>query len=322
MGCPDWPKCYGHFIPPSDISEVVFKPHFKYSKKDFIIHNQKLYYSKSAFLSDMHFNAPDWQVFEEHNYAEFNATHTWIESLNRYLGVFVGFWVIGLVVYAYILFKKHKLLDSEIDYSKVLFYSVLAFVFVVIQGIIGKYLVSSNLKSNLLILHMLFTFTVLYAVIYVLYHTSTKTYTSVNNSKTFNIVKFVIFLTIIQTILGTQVTSNVESLIRLHILRNNFVTHFNFWFYIHRSFSILILLSNIYLCFRINKFENNPFFKTFSFLILCIIAVEIFVGITLNYWGYPRFAQPLHLLLGTILMSVQFYLYIVFQKSVANKHER
>lgn len=315
MGCPDWPTCYGHFIPPSDISEVVFKPNYNYKKKVFIIQDNKLYYSKNTFTSATQFNVTDWQLFEEHDYAEFNATHTWIESLNRYLGVFVGFWVTGLLVYSFLIYKKGKTLSNKINHSKILFYSFLAFLFVVIQGIIGKYLVASNLKSNLLMLHMLFTYTVLYAVIYVLYHTSDKNYVSVNNLKTFTILKIVILLSIIQTILGTQVTSCVEYLIKLDVSRSDLISNMNIWFYIHRSFSIIVLIANVYLFYLINIHETDTLFRNFALTILTVLFLEICFGVLLNYFDYPKFAQPLHLLLGTILISVQFYLFIICQKS-------
>lgn len=50
LGCPDWPKCYGLWIPPTTVSEVP-----------------------SGF-----------------NIAEFNAIKTWTEYINRLIGVLIG----------------------------------------------------------------------------------------------------------------------------------------------------------------------------------------------------------------------------------------
>ena len=52
MGCPDWPKCFGRFIPPTKVSELPL--HYE------VIYKEKL-----------------------HGEVEFNATKTWIEYINR-----------------------------------------------------------------------------------------------------------------------------------------------------------------------------------------------------------------------------------------------
>ena len=73
MGCPDWPKCFGMWIPPTQASELP-ADFEKYLGKQDIDHS-------------------------------FNAFHTWIEYINRLLGVLLGLFGIIQVV---LLFGKRK----------------------------------------------------------------------------------------------------------------------------------------------------------------------------------------------------------------------
>lgn len=82
MGCPDWPKCFGLWIPPTDASELP--PDFeKFLKAQDIDHT-------------------------------FNAYHTWIEYINRLLGALLG--VFALIQFA-ILFSKKNINRSAFNLS-------------------------------------------------------------------------------------------------------------------------------------------------------------------------------------------------------------
>ncbi len=72
MGCPDWPKCFGKWIPPTNANELPLDFE-KYLRKQDIDHT-------------------------------FNAYHTWIEYFNRLLGALLG--LVAVVQFVLLFFKR------------------------------------------------------------------------------------------------------------------------------------------------------------------------------------------------------------------------
>ena len=77
MGCPDWPKCFGQWVPPLEKSELPsnYKEIFKVQGKEI---------------------------------ADFNAFKSWTEYFNRLIGVVIGFCVLGVFITSFSYFKDHK----------------------------------------------------------------------------------------------------------------------------------------------------------------------------------------------------------------------
>src|SRR4028119_1014324 len=98
MGCPDWPKCFGTWVPPTAVSQLP--PNYKeiYTEQR-VAKNQRI----AKTLDQLGFEEVAAQIFAhptQYVETDFNATKTWIEYLNRLLGALIGVFIfpIGRVV--------------------------------------------------------------------------------------------------------------------------------------------------------------------------------------------------------------------------------
>ena len=53
MGCPDWPKCFGYYIPPTEQSQLEWHAHQDYQKGQVIILDETLQVAKQSFVGDL-----------------------------------------------------------------------------------------------------------------------------------------------------------------------------------------------------------------------------------------------------------------------------
>ena len=135
MGCPDWPKCFGYLIPPTEKSQLDWKPNYEYNKDEIIILDENLFYAIDDFNSKKEFNQSKWSKYIKHDYSKFNVYHTWIEYINRLIGAVTGLSVLILFLYSLKFFKTKKIITG------LSFLSLLAILF---QAWLGKTVVDSN----------------------------------------------------------------------------------------------------------------------------------------------------------------------------------
>ena len=62
IGCPDWPKCFGYYIPPTEISEIQFQPKHQYKSGHVIQYEDTFYYAKENFTSALKLDLNKWKI--------------------------------------------------------------------------------------------------------------------------------------------------------------------------------------------------------------------------------------------------------------------
>ncbi len=297
MGCPDWPKCFGYYIPPTQAEQLAWKPQTKFRKGNVIIENDQLLVASKTFTSTENFNATFWEPYTKHDYAHFNATHTWIEFINRLLGALSGLAILVLFGFSIKWLRKKPI---------IFIFSLLSLLGILFQAWLGKTVVDSNLLPLKISLHMLMALLLLGFVLVVRVASKPFGLSKLPSTKVRILLYITFALTMVQVILGIQVRQFVDVQIDRwgYDLPQFWLAKPQLSFYVHRSLSVLVIAINAWLFLRVIKDQIE---RIFIQRILAVIGGEVLLGIAMYYYDFPVASQPLHLLLATLLFGIQLY---------------
>jgi cytochrome c oxidase assembly protein subunit 15 len=312
MGCPDWPTCFGMWIPPTDASQLP---------ADF-----------EQYLS---------QQDIDHS---FNVYHTWIEYINRLLGAILGVFIFGYAIWTSIKFSSRKsrmkslllfnlgtatflfivaIFGSSLSLNIVgvvfilfalysLFFairhaysrslvvvSILLLIAVAIQGWLGKIVVEENLSVVKITIHMIGALVI--AALPLINISNLKEEKIEVTPFIKHLMSGMIIVVLIQIVLGTQVREEIDVISKAlsYEQRELWIENLGSIFIIHRSFSWVVLLGSLALYFRGR--DILVFAKTCRWIIINVVTI-IVVGVTMVYLDMPAVSQPLHLLLACALL--------------------
>lgn len=296
MGCPDWPKCFGYYIPPTEEKELLFTTGKEYDKGQVIIKDQKLLVAKTDFKAQSTFEPSDWEKYTKHDYALFNPFHTWVEYLNRLVGALAG---LACLVAFFLSFRYWK--DNK---KQIALYFLICFL-MGFQAWLGKTVVDSVLNPYKITTHMLVALLIVSLQLFGIFTAQNSQKSIVIDRKFKLILGIAVGLTIIQIILGTQVRESVDTIIEMGLPKKAWIQNPKINFYIHRSFSILVLIVNAFLFYRNRKLGLG--FTKMNWVAV-IILLEILSGISMYYFNFPFGTQTIHIVLATLLFGLQLYL--------------
>lgn len=303
MGCPDWPKCFGYYIPPTDEKELLWSTNHEYKKGQVIIMDKKLLVAKQDFKTDVNFEPSNWEAYTKHDYAIFNVYHTWTEYLNRLCGALAGLGCLAMAIYSLYMSRKSK---------KIPVLSWLVVFGMGFQAWLGATVVYSVLNPLKITVHMLVALLIVALILYIIHLASPKN----NNRSYFKSIHYALyislFFTLIQVVLGTQVREFVDHQVKDGITNSmEWLKNPTLDFYIHRSFSILVMALNIWIFVKIKRL--NLGLNKIKW-VLGMLLMEVFSGMLMFYNHFPFGSQTVHLLIASILFGLQYYLILETKK--------
>jgi cytochrome c oxidase assembly protein subunit 15 len=282
MGCPDWPKCFGQYVPPTNINQLPVD-----YKTKFAVQGKQI--------------------------ADFDVYKTWIEYLNRFVGVVIGLFILLTVVFAFPYLKSNP---------KIFWLSFVAFILVGFQGWIGSKVVASDLATWMITIHMLIALLIVALLIFTVTNSqefSIVQYKSDSSLKLFIIIALIISL--IQIVSGTQVREKVDHVANL--LGEQYRTQWPKFFMeelifkLHRSWSILSLLISTLLLFKYRSlFERSSLIYKCGLGIILLLCSQALSGSILVNLGFPKQVTSIHLTVGSIIAGLQILVAIlIFNKT-------
>jgi cytochrome c oxidase assembly protein subunit 15 len=304
MGCPDWPKCFGQYIPPTDVSQLP----------------------------------PDYKIIfavKGKEIADFDAFKTWIEYVNRLLGALLGVGVFAMLLSSVFSFRQDKLLFAL---------SFILFLTTGFVGWLGSVVVASDLEPFKITIHLAGAAAITVLAVSVFdraRHSPLNTFSSNNPSQNdtqnkqqqnaierriFWILAAAIALSVAQILTGTQVREEIDIIAKSLDGRGRelWIESLSSIFPVHRSSSWAVVAVNGFLLWKLLGVvgaENDRFALTLrrlSMALASLIVAEILLGVTMKYFAIPKFAQPLHLLGAMGIIAVQWRMALVWKKRLKN----
>ncbi len=255
LGCPDWPKCYGRWFPPLSVNDLP----------------------------------PDIGA------TSLTVVLSWIEYINRLVGVSVGFLILAVAIIALVNYRK---------LPKILWPSLLAAVLVAYQGWQGGKVVTSELEPFLVSVHLLLSYLIVCLLIYV----TQQTYYEEKPSGETAAPRYpsqaplwcgLLWLGgMLQILLGTQVREEIELIVREFPLLGDsqLIGKVGWWNDIHMVSGTLMVLFTFFVGYSILRLSQHTSQLVRSALwgMMILMLCELLLGVSFYLIGLPPVGQLFH----------------------------
>ncbi|MBC8312531.1 MAG: COX15/CtaA family protein [Candidatus Marinimicrobia bacterium] len=313
MGCPDWPTCFGKLIPPTSIDQISWHPQAEFEVGDMIVHKDTLWVSDFNFTSQTTFGQENWHPYKKHNYAIFNARHTWTEYFNRLFGATTGLIITITMIFAFMHRKT---------YPSVFIASTVSFFLTGFEGWLGAKVVESHLASIVITLHMLFALIIVSLHMFALMKYKLSNEKVVNESYENSLplyLKLLWVATIIEILLGTHMREGLETLAKAFPGKTDdfLMTALGAFKYIHTGLGI-VLVSMTAIVWNKVMMNSEPSSRVIIFTkaLVALFVFQIVMGELMVFGEFSPSFRLLHMWGASISISVIMGLYMIINKQI------
>jgi cytochrome c oxidase assembly protein subunit 15 len=306
MGCPDWPKCFGEYIPPTSADQLPDN-----YKDIFLTERLKKAERFAALLNKIGFQdkAEEILAFDKLQEAhEFNAAKAYTEYVNRLLGALTGFVVLFCFIASFFIRKEHK---------RVFIFTLLGFLAVILNALLGAVVVHANLLGGIVTTHFLAAFAAIAFFMMARFEIIELQITQDVEQKLKRVSVFVMLLLIIQIYFGTQVREAYDIMeAQGKVLNTETISELGSSFNVHRTLALISLLLG-FLQFKLVKRSKNKDSKVEKLAIsfLALTLIQIVFGSMIIMTDLSAFSKLFHISIGAALFIIQFYICTLFWRA-------
>lgn len=312
MGCPDWPKCFNRFIPPTDVSQLPID-----YEQDYIDGREKKNERFANTLEKFGFGELAFKIRNDKSilvHEEFNAAKTWTEYINRLTGAILGVFLLACFILSFSFLRNKK---------RVFYLSLLNLFLVFFQAWMGSIVVSTNLTPWIITVHMLLALVILAVSIYTYFYAKMSVEKTVLLTNSRGIVWInllaigMLILTLIQVIIGTDIRESIDIISSAlgGDKRDIWISQLGDAFLWHRELALVTIILNLLLFFMVrSRFSKTSDHSQMVNVIITLLVLQIISGLVLAYLGMPAYMQTVHLVLSTLVFGAQFYLILLLRK--------
>ena len=290
MGCPDWPRCFGLWVPPTHASQLPADYMLRYATQHVVVE-------------------------------PFNAVKTWTEYLNRLLGALTGVFAFVTAIIAFNSYRKWQ--DKPVFWL-----ALIALILIAFEAWLGKRVVDTNLDQLKVTTHLVVA--LLIASIYVVMvlrarrlHNTLAFGGSI--ARTLRVLLPVVALAFLcQIALGTGVRETIDhGILRYGPERmpdwQRFTDGRFLW---HKTLALAVFAGSVACWFYARKYLMGTVFYTLLTVAAGATALQIFSGVILINFALPAAIRVLHLLLSTVALTGLLAAYYVFlQRRPINEYQ-
>ncbi|HRJ39549.1 MAG TPA: COX15/CtaA family protein, partial [Flavobacteriales bacterium] len=195
---------------------------------------------------------------------------------------------------------------------RLIFFCLLNLILLAVTAWFGAIVVATNLLPWVLTVHMVLALLIIVLQVVIIERASMQK-EKIQVPKTIRVLLgLVIVIGLLQILMGTQIRQQIDALYAQFggEDRHLWIDQLTTIFYIHRSFSWMIVLLTIFIWYKLR--ESSVELPGIKFL-FSVIAIEVVSGATLAYFNMPALIQPLHLLLACMMIIVQMRMFLQTQ---------
>lgn len=295
MGCPDWPKCYGAWFPPTCSCELPNNYQDIYVQKR--IQKAKRF---ASLLSNLGFEKQSKILLNDPNLLVpelFNPKKAWIEYINRIIGVLSGLFSL---IFFLSLFKIRRHL------SKFKFWTgVIGFIMMLFNAWLGSIVVATNLFPILISIHYLAAYAVLALFMFSIVNARIEDENfSILNFKWYFIL--IILIALIQVVYGTKLREVSDIALAKNDLKS---IDSNTTFIVHWIIAVLLVFSSMIPAIVLRKKITKKWLRIILSLPL-VLLLQYFSGVLNLNMGFPLIPQVSHIFFAGVIFGITLYICI------------